>query len=202
MKKGIIFAVLCAFLLLAAGCSKKEADVKDYQDNTVILRTDGTIDEISVEKFDEGTTENEVKAFIDGKVSEFNKNHPAIEVDGKKVSAVSVTEFGRDGNNMRLIMKYANCEMYALMNDVTLETMHASDAMDIKATFIMVEREGGKKITLDEIASDDKLYAMHIEPYDSLRVVIDGEIEYMSDNVIAEDDNEVIVYGPSLVIFK
>ena len=172
MKRILSIGLVCMMLtILLTGCG----DTLKADCDTVYIQKKGTIIGASVESFDQDYyEEEELKAFIDKEVEDYQKSH---EEDSLKV-----TDFSVKDKQAALFIKYAGYEDYADFNKVTLFAGTIPQALaagyDFDASFMAIkDGKTGQEVSGQEIMElEDKVVILS----EKIDVKVDGKITYVS----------------------
>lgn len=185
MKKLICSVLLLLVILVTAGCSKKNYEIKteEITTDTILAKPDGTLQVATVEDFDKPYYKlGELQEFIAEEVKAFNDKvgSEAIIVDEVQV---------RDGKAI-MLLTYSGMEPYASFNEVTAAYFNGG-VTDIPLTLpaTLVSTKNDSYADTNEVLANTKLKVLVMnEPYD---ILVQGDIKYYSDNAELLDDNKV-----------
>lgn len=163
-----------------AGCGA-HVDLSDFSENTLAIRKDGSVAELSVESFGEAYYSLEaLKTYVNDQVDAYNAAH--LPESGKEEDPViRVDEVTADQENARVILTYESIEDYADFNYTNLEVTGATQLCKDAAALNLKDMEGadvGTALTLEN-AKDYEAVVV----YTKHDIVVPGEIAYVSSNV-------------------
>lgn len=198
MKKLVCSALLLLAILVTAGCSKKNYEIKtdEITTDTILAKPNGTLQVATVEDFDKPYYKlGELQEFIAEEVKAFNKKvgTEAITIDDVQV---------RDGKAI-MLLSYSGMEPYASFNEVTAAYFNGG-VTDIPLTLpaTLISTKNDSYANTNEVLANTKLKVLIMnEPYD---ILVQGDIKYYSDNAELLEDNKVrgAAEGFTVVAYK
>ena len=175
--RAVALLVSCLFLIVGSGCGSKNA----YDVTTMEFTKDGKIIEHIVEEFDTAIYDSEeLKQTIESEIAEYTK---------ASKSAVSLLEFGCEGDIVRCTVEYPSDDAYFDINNVPLFYGTISQAI----------RAGYNIAGVHEISSGDEINNAKLEAMKESHIVIVNQavdvntykdISYVSDGVVIGDDHK------------
>ena len=207
--------VLLAFLLCLAvlsGCSGKKVDLSKASESTVGVNGDGTIDELSVESFEESYYSlDELTAYVQEQVDYFNGANPQPQPETKKSDAdevlavtVKAVEVDAEEKRARLELSYLNADLYNSFNDASLRFMtvtEAQGASELADIGELTDTKTGEMTALADLSDSDKLHVVSAAA--SMRLMTAGKIVYYGGDLSLIDDYTVQTGdGRAVIIVK
>lgn len=200
MKK-VISICLCLVLMssLLIGCGQSE----DPDTDTVYVKKNGSITEISIGDFDKDYyDQEELQQFIEDEITSYKEENEDCDV---KMDSVSVEE-----GVAKLSMNYGDYSDYAGFNGVeffagtVVQAIAAGYTFDVAYNSVEAGTEAGSA-DQTEVTGDDKFKVVVLN--EDTDVVVKGKIAYVSgDNVTVKSDNTASVAamneGVSYIIYK
>lgn len=198
MKKKALIMVLCiCMVLLCTGCKSKvqSLELSELEDETVLLRSDGTVQSGSFEEFDAYYyKEDEVEMFMENAITQFN------EQQGE--DCVELSKFSFDDSSGKKIAKaiftYDNFEAYSALNgiDAACYTMkEAKEAGVLPAKFTIAadgSRTDQKEVTQN---SDYKVLVIQYKA----DIILPDAVKYYS-NAMLLSSNTVETTGEEVAV--
>ncbi len=196
-KSGIYFLCLCLIgLSILTGCGQEEKlSAESVKENTVLIRTDGTMDQYITGTFDkEYYSEKDLKDFAEGKIKDYNKRE-----GGKRISLVSVHV---EKQIASMLIEYQSVEDYIIFNSqkgsfMTVGEAKLKDSLPDK----LFEIENNTEVSLEDTKLDEKWYVFSLSADTNIKV--SGTIKYYNNAILlnpsvvkAETEKE------ALIIFK
>ncbi|MGN0242749.1 MAG: hypothetical protein ACI4CT_01665 [Lachnospiraceae bacterium] len=191
MKKRCLCILLLILLLMLSGCLNPISKLRfSGQDSTItMLREDGSLDSIYVEKFDEPFyDEDELKEYIDGEIEQMNHNR------GKE--SVKRASFQVKEGIAKLYLKYDSVDSYNEFN-VTSFYSGSLDDTELKGPLFDLS---GKQVQVEELDRSLKL----ISTEEAIQVQVPGRILYVSEGVTIEKDDVAVMSqdGISYILYE
>ncbi len=199
MKKFLFYTVLALGFILTAGCKNKDRviTVDDVENNTVLVKNDGTVQTATVEVFDKNYYNlDELKNFITQQITKYNQ-------DNGQGSIVMDSLNLKDGNAV-LVLNYANLDHYTAFNKVeaafTTTTEAKSSGMDLPDVF--VSASDGAYASPDVALKNEKYRVLVL--HEQTDVIVDGSVKYFTNGKLmsksklqtGSGDACVIIYKP------
>jgi len=181
-----ICILISIFSCMLTGCGKSDTEKYDADKNTIFVESDSSVintitDTLDGEHHDAAELEEYTKTEIEG------YNYGILE------EAISLVSFGSEGDNVKLIMKYANAEHYFTFNQEELYIGSISSAMDEGYLFEtgFVDYKELKDVALIEALNDTSLKVFIMEPAEETVVKLSGKVAYISSHVTQIDKKTV-----------
>ncbi len=199
MKKFLLYTILAFSLALSAGCKNKDSiiTVDDVENNTVLVKNDGTVQAATVEIFDKNYYNmDELENFINKQITKYNQ---ANGQDSIVIEALTL----KDGNVV-MVLNYSALEHYTAFNEVEAAFTTTADAknsgMDLPDVY--VSASDGAFTSPDVALNNDKYNILVL--HEKTDVIVDGSIKYFTNGTLlsksklqtSSDDPSVIVYKP------
>lgn len=191
MMRKVQLAVLLTFVLFSLSGCGNIAD--DYDESTLIVKKNGSLQEVAVENF-EGSSVNaeDLTTYIEEQIADYNDENGKKCVKQKSIDT-------EDMSNVKLVLAYHDMECYNGFNSLTcsLGTFEELEG-ELKGDFTSAE---DKKVKLADLEGTDKAKVLVFS--EKTNVVIDGEILYYNNEVEMKD--EVVTTsgeGDAVIIFK
>ena len=190
MKRWGILALICLLLAGAImGCGGSSLNMKKVEVTTVGVAKDGTVKEMVVEKLDQTYYSfDDMSAFINEQVEEFNSENPSEDSNGKSTEGVTVDSIDKSEENdqVRVGTTYASADIYTLFTGQKLQVTDVSDS-GLLSEYDYVEYKSGDNKTYDDFSSESGLKAVVTDF--SVNVMVAGKVVYYSKNVVSVDKN-------------
>lgn len=173
--KGLLLIGVIALMLV--GCGK----TFDTDESAVYVKKGGKIIGASVEEFDESKYDkDELSAFIDKAIDEYNKEH--------STGSVSLGKLTVENNKAILFLTYESPSDYTEFNGEEIFVGTIVDAMaagyDFNESYYAVKgTELGDLTSIDKIDDDLKVVILK----EHIGVKVDGTIKYISSNLKIKD---------------
>lgn len=180
MKKTRIF-LLGIMTVLLVGCGR----LGKAETNTIEVEKDGSISEVSVEKFEEGFEETELENFVEQSIADYNAKAGKNAVELKKLKV--------KGTTARVQIDYKSWRDYQKFHQVPLYVGNVPSALIAGHTFDgkFLDTKGAA-VADGKIPALDKKYRVAAIT-EEITVIVPGEIQYVSDNVKILDDDVAII---------
>ena len=183
--RSVCLACLVCLLLagMLAGCGKSLEAERD----TVYVQKKGTVVGAAVSELDKDYyDEEELKQYVESRVAEYQKEH------GEK--SVEVDRFSVEEGMAKLYIKYASCEDYQALNEVTLFSGTIPQALvegfDFDADFKEI-KEGKLAGNVESSAIMD-MDAKVVVLSEKVDVKVDGKVLYVSSDYAAVSGADTI----------
>lgn len=224
MKKINIAAVLFAVLLLAvtaAGCARSGSSEFDPVQSSIFIKRDGSILSAVVEHAKQDYyTEDTLKHFVEGKVSEFNaaqgKASAAYNQEGAEKLPVAVVSCslsaGQGDQILKYVLEYSSPDMLFAFTgvlrdeDMTLTSL-ATDSVENRLSkgdlvgdaFVDAQ---GRSVESSKVTSQSKLRVVVSQGAGIIQT--EGKVLYMTKGCTLQDSCTVITpaEGISYIVFK
>lgn len=198
-KKTFAIALCICMLLSGTGCKKVESlQLSDIQEETVMLRSDGTVQSGAYELFEEPYyKEDDLKAFINKEINQFNEEH------GEKSVKLSQLEIGKSGHKKiaKAIFTYDDISSYSALNQVDAKCYTMEEAIEAGVLpEILNVAADGSRVSRDEVAAKKDYKVLTIQA--KADIILPEFIQYYANAMLlslktAETTGEelaVIVY--------
>jgi hypothetical protein len=190
-------------MTVLVGCSKKEIDLSQATVSTTGIKTDGTIEEVVVESFEENYYSlDELQAYIESAVADFNKQHSG-EQEAVTFQSVDLIEV-ENVNSARMLLDYASDECYDAFNDTSLQFMSVDEAAAMTSVteisdFVSVKKN--ENVSFEDFSNSKNLHVICTES--AMRIQTEGKIMYYNTGVsLINDQTAVTSDGFSVIVFK
>ncbi|WP_343208204.1 hypothetical protein [Anaerolentibacter hominis] len=202
MKKYLLCAVFAVMIFALSGCSGKieELSAKDVQNNTILIKTDGTIQSAVIEEFDENSyKEEELKQYIEEMLLAFNSQNGE--------GSVGLKDLDVQDTNAVMVLQYKDAQSYSLFNQMDLEIAAAgeSGALTLPDTFITAkkgETAGAADALSDKNAKVAKI-GTPLEGENPYQVMVEGKItHYAGGTPVDEHTISADASGDTVIVFK
>lgn len=150
--KTFAIALCICMLLSGTGCKKVESlQLSDIKEETVMLRSDGTVQSGAYELFEEPYyKEADLKEFINEEIDQFNEEH------GEKSVKLSQLEVGKSGSKKiaKAIFTYGDISSYSALNHVDAKCYTMEEAIEAGVLpEILNVAADGSRVSRDEVAA-------------------------------------------------
>ncbi len=224
MKKTNMAAVILAVLLLAvmtAGCARSSGSEFDPVQSSVFIKQDGSILSATVEHTQQDYyTEENLKSFVEGKVSEFNaaqgKESAAYNKEGAERLPVAIVSCslgaGQGEQILKYVLEYSSSDMLFAFTgtirdaEMTLTSL-ATDSVESRLSkgdlvgepFVDAK---GQSVESSKITSQSKLRVVVSEGPATIQT--EGKVVYMTQGCTLQDAYTVTTPGEgiSYIVFK
>lgn len=191
MKRFQIIIMMILLLCTLSGCTNY---AKKYDENTLVVKRNGSLVEIAVENFEDSSVKAEdLTSYIEGQIDDYNTEQGEKLVKNKSIDT-------EDMSRVKLILAYKDMEAYNGFNllDCVLDDFSNVEEDKIKGTFTSMAGESTKA---SEIEGTDKAKVLILS--EAANVVVKGDILYYNEEVSVTDD-VVSTTGDknAIIIFK
>ena len=174
MKKLQIMTALICMLGLMTGCDNYE---KQYDSNTLVVKRNGSVVEISVEDFKDSTVDaGGITAYVEDQIDTYNETSDS-EIKMKSINT-------DDMSHVKLVLSYKDIDSYDAFNllDYTLVDIADVNEADLKGSFTSAD---DIKTSPADIMSEEKAQVLSVT--EATDVVVKGDILYYNDEVTVKD---------------
>lgn len=182
IKRILLVSMVFAAMLLS-GCS----DTGNIEQNTIVVKKDGTILGAIIEDFsDSKYVSEELKTMLEEEIAAYN----AKAGEGKvALETYEVTE----DKKVKVYLEYASFEDYAGFNEETFFVGTVSEAYEAGYEFVDMENvtEEGNPIGKADVLEKGSMKMVIFE--EPVHVRVNGKITYVSSGVAAEGKKEAVV---------
>ena len=216
----MILAVLL-LAVLTAGCARSGSSEFDPIQSSVFIKQDGSILTATVEHTQQDYyTEESLKSFVEGKVSEFNaaqgKESAAYNKEGAGKLPVAVVSCsltpGQGEQTLKYVLEYSSVDMmFAFSGEIRDEGMMltslATDSVEnrlakgdlVGSSFVDAK---GQSVESSKVTSQSKLHVVASEGPATIQT--EGKVAYMTQGCTLEDPYTVTTpaEGISYIVFK
>ena len=191
MMKKFQIIMIALLLCMLSGCTNY---AKKYDENTLVVRKNGSLVEVAVENFtDSAVGASDLEAYIEGQIEDYN------EEQGEKLIKNTSMDT-EDMSHVKLVLTYNNMEAYNGFNllDCVLDDFSNVASEDLKGTFKSLS---GETVKVSDMEGTDKAKVLIFS--EAANIVVNGDILYYNEEVTVTDD-VVITNGESkaIIIFK
>lgn len=202
MKRLVSFSLVLLLIIGLTGCANKTKYINsdDVKESTMLARSNGSLQVATVEKFDKKYYNlTELNDFIGKEVVAYNDT---IKAENIKINKIDVREV--EGVKCAvMLLSYASMKDYSEFNSVMAAYFHGGVK---NVTFELPEKLVNAKHevltnTSDVIENTGFRVLVVTEP---LHIVVDGKVQFYSENVKKIDGNEVrsSAEGMSVIVYK
>ncbi len=199
MKKFLLYTILAFCFTLSAGCRNKNRIIiaDDIQNNTVLVKNDGTVQTATVELFDKDYYNmDELENFITEQINKYNQagGEDSVVMESLKI---------KKGNAV-LVLNYSTLENYMDFNDVeaAFTTVANAKDSDMDLPEVYVSASDGAYTSPDVALKNDKYKVLVL--HDKTDVIVDGSVKYFTNATLVSKsklqtgskDQSVIIYKP------
>lgn len=191
MMKKFQIIMIALFLCMLSGCTNY---AKKYDENTLVVKKNGSLVEIAVENFtDSAVGAADLESYIEGQIEDYNE-----EQGEKLVKNASIDT--EDMSHVKLVLTYGNIEAYNGFNllDCVLDDFSNVESESLKGTFNSL---AGETIKVSDMEDTDEAKVLIFS--EAANIVVYGDILYYNEEVTVTDD-VVTTTGESnaIIIFK
>lgn len=185
-RKGILIGLLFGIVLLA-GCSK---GLDSFENNTMTIGKDGTIQDVSVEDFSDGSYDmKDLEGFINTEIADYNTSVNA--------EPITLGQLENENKLVKLQLNYTTMEDYNNFNhtDYTLDSF-----ADSKLSGNVTSVSDGSSVSVADI--EDKEYQV-LKVTDAMDITFQGKALYYN-SYVTEDDGIFTSSGKgtAIIIYK
>ena len=174
MKKLHGFAVLICLTCLLTGCDNY---AKQYDTNTLVVKGNGSVVEISVEDFKDTTVDAaSVASYVNEQVETFNESSEN-EIKVKSIDT-------EDMSHVKLVLSYKDMDSFNSFNLLDYSFVDIADAKEADLTGSFTSADD-KKTSPSDIMAEDKGKVLTVT--EATDVVVKGSILYYNDEVTISD---------------
>lgn len=199
MRKLLLYTILALCLILSAGCKKKDRiiTVEDVENNTVLVKNDGTVQAATVEVFDKNYYNlDELKGFITGQINQYNQaNGP---------DSIIMDSLTLNNGNAVMVLNYSGVEHYNAFNKVKASLTTTADAKSSKMDLpdVYVSAKDGAYASPDVALKNNKYKVLVLN--EETDVLVDGTVKFFANGKLSgkskfqtgSDEQSVIIYKP------
>jgi hypothetical protein len=189
MKRAHLVILLAVCLCMLTGCS---SDAKKYAKNTLVVKSNGSLEEIAVEDFTDSSVQaEELEDYIDEQIADYDGD------EGKLVKKSYINT--EDMSKVKLVLTYKDMEAFNGFNllECQLDDYENMEADDLNCTYTSAE---GKSVKYGDLTGTDKAKVLVLS--EATDVVVKGDILYYNKEVTVKDgvatttgeDNAIIIY--------
>lgn len=197
MKRYILSIVLILSMVMLVGCNKnKEIAAEDVKANTVLIKSDGTVQAATIENFDKDYYNlEELTNFINGKINEYNQRNG--------VDSVVLGELKLIDANAVLVLNFKSLDHYnyfAETNAVVTSTTSAKNG-EITLPDTFLSAKDGAAISAAEALKNEKYKVLVIN--ENTEVLIDGTVKYYTNGTLnGKSKIQTSTEGDTIVVYK
>ncbi|HAU85515.1 MAG TPA: hypothetical protein DCW90_08440 [Lachnospiraceae bacterium] len=202
MKRKALMVGLCICLMLAAtGCKSRVHSLKlaDIKDETVLLRSDGSVQSGAYEAFDEPYyDEDDLKAFMESAINTFNEEQGEECV---KLNKLKIEENGTK-HIAKAIVTYDNMKLYSAMNNIEAASYSMEEAKEAGVLpEIMTVAADGSRVSQKEVTDNTEYKVLVIQIKGD--IMFPDAVKYYS-NVMLLAPNTVETTGEeqAVIVYK
>ena len=166
---------------------------KKYDNNTIIIKKNGSVVEVAVEDFkDSSVREEELTSYVEEQIQSYNDANGKGAIKKKSINT-------DDMSKVKLVLTYKNIESF---NGFNLQECKLDDFSNIKESELngSYTSSEGKKVEYNDLQDIDKA-KVFIVP-EAADIVISGDVLYYNEEVSVKDDimtttgkdNAIIIY--------
>jgi hypothetical protein len=189
MKRAHLVILLAVCFCVLTGCS---SDAKKYDKNTLVVKSNGSLEEIAVEDFTDSSVQaEELEDYIDEQIADYDGD------EGKLVKKSYINT--EDMSKVKLVLTYKDMEAFNGFNllECQLDDYENMEADDLNCTYTSAE---GKSVKYGDLTGTDKAKVLVLS--EATDVVVKGDILYYNKEVTVKDgvatttgeDNAIIIY--------
>ena len=191
----LLCCLTAAVLFFSAGCGKK---VADYDQNAVILKDDGAIEEKCVLELGEYGDTDQVNSFIQKSADEVNGG-----ITDEDQMPVRFKEAERSGDTVSVELTYKAPEYYEELNNITFKVIpFGGDAYAEAAGDLEIKTSDGRMFDISEITDTEDCRILVFAPESEYILKTPGDITALSTNAELLGDDEALINGYSVIIFE
>lgn len=191
MMKKFPIIMMALLLCMLSGCTNY---AKKYDENTLLVKKNGSLVEIAVENFaDSSVNAEDLSSYINEQIDAYN------DEQGQKLVKNSSIDT-EDMNHVKLVITYKDMDSYNGFNllDCVLDDFSNVEIEKLKGTF---QSLSGESANVSDMEDTDKAKVLIFS--EAANVVVNGDILYYNEEVTVTDD-VAITTGKSdaIIIFK
>lgn len=197
MRKLFFSTVLLTVLFLLGGCSKNnEIDSKNIQNNTMLVKEDGSIEAATVEAFDKSYYDiTELDAYVGDKVNQYNTKKGAEAITKKSLELKE--------SDVVLVLTYVSVEDYNSFNGMDAGLITTAQAKEdtnlLSQNFTAVKK--GKPVTVEKALENKKYKVLILK--ENLDVLLQGTIKYYSGGTLVDKHRiQTAAEGSTVIVYK
>lgn len=191
MMKRFQIIMMSLLLCMLSGCTNY---AKKYDENTLVVKRNGSLMEIAVENFAESSINaDDLASYIDEQIDAYNEDQEQKLIKNKSIDT-------EDMSNVRLVLTYKDMESYNGFNllDCVLDDFSNVGADQLKGTFKSLS---GESVKVSDMEDMDKAKVLIFS--EATNVVVKGDILYYNEEVTVTDDVVTTTgEGNAIIIFK
>lgn len=182
MKKIVLCTMLLVFLLMAAGCSKKEIFItaEDITTDTMLVKRNGELQVAIVEDFEKPYYKlSELEEFVSKEINAYNEKAGGEEV--------KIDDLGLKDNKAVMVLKYTKMAHYSTFNNMPAAYFSADTdnvALELPDQYINAKNDSVVDKSTAFKNGKNKVLVLY-EPYE---IIVDGKVRYYSKNVTKTTD--------------
>lgn len=189
LRLAIIFVLVAGCL---TGCGN---NAKKYDENTIIVKKNGSVQEIAVEDYtDSSVSAEDLTAYVEEQITKYNDEHERKSVKNKSLNT-------EDMSKAKLLLSYKSIEDFNGFNSLNccLKDMDEIGEEDLTGTY--KNFEDGKTVKKADILAAKKAKVLVIEQ--QTNVVVQGDVLYYN-NEVEMKENVAVTTGNenAIIIFK
>ncbi len=182
-------------LVLTVGClTGCVNDAKKYSKNTLIVKKNGSVEEVAVEDYKDSSVKAEdLKTYIDEQITAYNDEQHKKVVKNKLLDT-------EDMSKVKLVLSYKSIEDFNGFNSLECNLNDVDGCKESELTGSFQSAEDKKSAKVADILETKKAKVLTVP--EKTDVVVKGDILYYNDQVTIKDDvitttgkaNAIIVY--------
>lgn len=190
MKRFQIILTIALLLCMLSGCANY---AKKYDENTLVVKRNGSLVEIAVESFEDSSINAEdLSSYIDEQINAYNNEQGEKLVKNKSIDT-------GDMSHVKLVLTYQDMETYNGFNLLDCVLDNFSDVEEeLKGDFTSVE---GQSVKVSDMEGTEKAKVLIFS--EAANIIVKGNILYYNEEVTVTDDVvSTTGEGNAIIIFK
>jgi len=194
-QKAVLILTVIVTALLVTACTAG-IDISRLTENTVVVTREGEIAEISIEDFRESYYSfDDLTAFVNDIVDGFNNDHTDSQ------PAITLRTMEETAEKARVEMLFTDAKIYEAFHGIIFMSTDIPGLSEAARTLTYITRDNGEEIDVFSLKDSDKYKAIITDS--ALNLMVEGKIDYYSNNIELIDKNHVKTAEElSVIIYK
>lgn len=200
-RKGLTVGLCICLMLTVTGCKGRVRSLKlaDIKDETVLLRSDGSVQSGAYEAFDEPYyDEDDLKTFMKTNIETFNREQGE---DCVKLNKLKIEENGAK-HIAKAIVTYDNMKLYKAMNNIDAACYSMEEAKEAGVLpEIMTVAADGSRVSQKEVTDNTELKVLVIQIKGDL--IFPNSVKYYANAMLlAQNTVETTGEERAVIVYK